>query len=344
MSSTNELAGVKDGKTKAGGDNVLLKVENLSAGFTTDSGFIEVLDRIDFSVKVGQTISLVGESGCGKSVTASSIMRILPHPYGKITKGRILFQGQNLLDLPISEMYQIRGSSIAMIFQEPMTALNPVHLVKKQVGEVLQLHRPEIKKEDLPTHILKYLKDVEIPSPEQRLNNYPFQLSGGMRQRVMIAMALAGQPKLLIADEPTTALDVTVQAQILALIKALQEKTHMGVIYITHDMGVVAEVSDRVAVMYAGQIVETGPVDTIFKNPRHPYTRGLIASMPKLNSEPKTRLPYIKGSVPAPRAYPSTCRFAERCSYATDYCRSNSPVLEDFEEDHVIRCFRAREI
>lgn len=322
----------------------LLRVEDLSAGFVTDAGYVEVLDRINFSIKAGQTISLVGESGCGKSVTASSIMRILPHPYGEIRKGRILFEGRNLLDLPIEEMYQIRGSSIAMIFQEPMTALNPVHMVKKQVGEVLELHRPDITKEEMPTHILKYLKDVEIPSAEQRLNNYPFQLSGGMRQRVMIAMALAGHPKLLIADEPTTALDVTVQAQILALIKELQRKNNMGVIYITHDMGVVAEVSDHVAVMYAGQIVETGPVETIFKNPRHPYTRGLIASMPKLDSKPKTRLPYIEGSVPAPRAYPATCRFAERCSYATDYCRANNPVLEEFETDHVIRCFRAREI
>lgn len=203
----------------------LLRVEDLSAGFVTDAGYVEVLDRINFSIKAGQTISLVGESGCGKSVTASSIMRILPHPYGEIRKGRILFEGRNLLDLPIEEMYQIRGSSIAMIFQEPMTALNPVHMVKKQVGEVLELHRPDITKEEMPAHILKYLKDVEIPSAEQRLNNYPFQLSGGMRQRVMIAMALAGHPKLLIADEPTTALDVTVQAQILALIKELQRKT-----------------------------------------------------------------------------------------------------------------------
>lgn len=322
----------------------LLKVEGLSAGFVSDGNLVEVLDDVSFTVKAGQTVSLVGESGCGKSVTASSIMRILPHPYGKITKGSITFEGRNVLDLPIEEMYKMRGSSIAMIFQEPMTALNPVHKVKKQVGEVLELHRPDIKKEELSTHVLKYLKDVEIPSAEQRLNNYPFQLSGGMRQRVMIAMALAGHPKLLIADEPTTALDVTVQAQILALIKTLQEKNNMGVIYITHDMGVVAEVSDQVAVMYAGQIVETASVDIIFKNPRHPYTRGLIASMPKLNSEPKTRLPYIKGNVPTPRAYPSTCRFADRCSYATEYCRSNTPILEEFEPDHMIRCFRAREI
>lgn len=322
----------------------LLEIKDLSVAFDTDAGSIEVLDKISVSIDCGQTLSLVGESGCGKSVTASSIMRLLPQPYGKIINGSITFDGKNILDLPIEEMYKIRGSSIAMIFQEPMTALNPVHLIRRQIAEVLQLHRPDISASELEGHVLKYLRDVEMPSPELRINNYPFQLSGGMRQRVMIAMALAGHPKLLIADEPTTALDVTVQAQIIALIKNLQEKNNMGVMYITHDMGVVAEVSDKVAVMYAGQIVETADVVTIFKNPRHPYTRGLIASMPKLNSQPKTRLPYIKGSVPTPRAYPSTCRFADRCSYATDYCRSNTPMLEEFEPDHIIRCFRAKEL
>lgn len=322
----------------------LLRIEDLSVSFDTDAGSVEVLDKVAIKIRRGETLSLVGESGCGKSVTASSIMRLLPQPAGRITSGKITFDGKDILSLPIGDMYKLRGSSIAMIFQEPMTALNPVHLVKRQIAEVLQLHRPDIKDDKLEKYVLKYLKDVEMPSPEQRINNYPFQLSGGMRQRVMIAMALAGQPKLLIADEPTTALDVTVQAQIIALIKNLQEKNNMGVMYITHDMGVVAEVSDRVAVMYAGQIVESADVVTIFKNPRHPYTRGLIASMPKLNSKPKTRLPYIKGSVPTPRAYPATCRFAERCAYATDYCRTHSPILEDIEPDHRIRCFRANEL
>ncbi|MEL3912614.1 ABC transporter ATP-binding protein [Treponema pedis] len=323
----------------------LLIIEDLSVAFKTGPGKpMEVLDKIALKLERGKTLSLVGESGCGKSVTASSIMRLLPQPYGIITNGRIMFEGQNILDLPIDEMYKKRGSEIAMIFQEPMTALNPVHVIEKQIGEVFELHRPEIKKEERTANVLNVLKDVEMPSAEQRLKNYPFQLSGGMRQRVMIAMALAGHPKLLIADEPTTALDVTVQAQILALIKALQVKNNMGVLYITHDMGVVAEVSDTVAVMYAGQIVETADAVTIFKNPRHPYTQGLIASMPKMDSEPKTHLPYIEGTVPSPRAYPATCRFADRCSYAVDYCRSNTPVLEEVEPGHVIRCFRAKEL
>lgn len=323
----------------------LLRIEDLSVGFKNPNGSItEVLDRVTLKLNRGQTLSLVGESGCGKSVTASSVMRILPQPYGVIKNGEIWFDGKNILEQSIDDMYKIRGSEIAMIFQEPMTALNPVHIIEKQIGEVFELHRPDIKKEERRENVLKVLKDVEMPSAEQRLKNYPFQLSGGMRQRVMIAMALAGHPKLLIADEPTTALDVTVQAQILSLIKDLQNKNNMGVLYITHDMGVVAEVSDIVAVMYAGQIVETADVNTIFKNPRHPYTRGLIASMPKMNSEPKTRLPYIEGAVPSPRAYPATCRFAERCSLATDYCRSNTPVLEEMEPGHLIRCFRSKEI
>ena len=323
----------------------LLKIENLSVAFKDGSGELtEVLDKVTLKLKRGQTLSLVGESGCGKSVTASSIMRILPQPYGIIKNGTIWFDGKNILEQPIDEMYKIRGSEIAMIFQEPMTALNPVHIIEKQIGEVFELHRSDIKKEERAANVLKVLKDVEMPSAEQRLKNYPFQLSGGMRQRVMIAMALAGHPKLLIADEPTTALDVTVQAQILSLIKELQAKNNMGVLYITHDMGVVAEVSDIVAVMYAGQIVETAAVHTIFKNPRHPYTRGLIASMPKMNSEPKTRLPYIQGAVPSPKAYPATCRFAERCSYADDYCRSNTPVLEEIQDGHLIRCFKSKEL
>lgn len=323
----------------------LLTIDDLSVSFSTDAGTVEVLDRVSIRVARGETLSLVGESGCGKSVTASSVMRLLPHPAGKVTSGKITFDGQDIMSLPITEMYKIRGSSIAMIFQEPMTALNPVHLIKHQIAEVLRLHRKgDIKESEIDNYVLKYLRDVEMPSPEMRLNNYPFQLSGGMRQRVMIAMALAGEPKLLIADEPTTALDVTVQAQIIALIKDLQKKNNMSVIYITHDMGVVAEVSDRVAVMYAGQVVESADVVTIFKNPRHPYTRGLIASMPKLDSKPKTRLPYIKGSVPTPRAYPATCRFAERCAYANDYCRNNTPILEYIEDNHRIRCFRAREL
>lgn len=325
----------------------LLRVTDLSVAFHVGKEgkeIMEVVDKVSLKIDRGKTLSLVGESGSGKSVTASSIMRLLPQPSGVISNGEIMYNGESILDLPIEQMYKLRGSQIAMIFQEPMTALNPVHIVEKQISEVFELHRPDIPKEERLKHVLSVLEDVEMPSARERMKNYPFQLSGGMRQRVMIAMALAGHPELLIADEPTTALDVTVQAQILALIRQLQEKNNMAVLYITHDMGVVAEVSDDVAVMYAGQIVETADVVSIFKNPRHPYTKGLIASMPKMDSEPKTRLPYIKGVVPSPKLYPATCRFAERCPYATDYCRSNTPLLEEIGEKHFIRCFRYKEI
>jgi len=222
-----------------------------------------------------------------------------------------------------------------------MTALNPVQVAGRQIREVLELHRPEFEKSQMDAEVLEILKHVDMPSPEMRVKNYPFQLSGGMRQRVMIAMALAGKPKLLIADEPTTALDVTVQAQILSLIKALQKLTNMGVLYITHDMGVVAEVSDDVVVMYAGQIVEKGPVNIIFKKQMHPYTIGLIASMPLLSSVPKTVLPSIAGSVPAPMDYPVTCRFAERCRYADEFCRTHTPTLDKISDGHYVRCFKA---
>ncbi len=322
----------------------LLSMENVSIAFSTENGEIEVVDKVSFKVYPKKTLAIVGESGCGKSVTASSIMRILPHPYGKITNGSVLFEGTNLLDLPVEEMYKVRGGEIAMIFQEPMTAMNPVHRAGKQIREVLELHRPELTKEEQDAEILKVLKEVEMPSPEMRIDNYSFQLSGGMRQRMMIAMALAAKPKILIADEPTTALDVTVQAQILTLIKGLQEKNDMGVIFITHDMGVVAEVSDDVVVMYAGQIVESGSVQEIFKSPVHPYTRGLIGAMPNLNTKPKSKLPTIRGVVPSPSAYPETCRFANRCDYVQDSCRTDEPKLSEFSEGHCVRCFRMGEI
>jgi len=274
-------------------------------------------------------------------------MRLLPQPYGKVTEGRILFEGQDLLSLPVEEMYKIRGGTVAMIFQEPMTALNPVHAAGDQIDEVLELHRSEIEKKARDAEVLEILKQVEMPSPEQRMRNYPFQLSGGMRQRVMIAMALAGRPKLLIADEPTTALDVTVQAQILHLIRELQRKNGMGVLYITHDMGVVAEISDEVAVMYAGQIVERASVGAIFARPVHPYTKGLIASMPQLDSEPKSVLPSIAGQVPSPHDYPATCRFANRCEFADEHCVGHAPSLESYDAsggapgEHLVRCFKA---
>ncbi len=319
----------------------LLKVEGISVSFDTDLGPIEVVDDVSFEIKPGRTLALVGESGCGKSVTASSIMRLLPHPHGRVTRGRISFEGESVLDLPVEEMYRLRGGKISMIFQEPMTALNPVHTAGAQIAEVLDLHRADIAKKAREPEVLEMLKAVEMPSPESRMGNYPFQLSGGMRQRVMIAMALAGHPRLLIADEPTTALDVTVQAQILALIRDLQKKNGMGVLYITHDMGVVAEISDDVVVMYAGQIVETGAVLDVFKNPIHPYTKGLIRSMPLLDSVPKTELPTIHGQVPSPHNYPATCRFANRCPHADESCRANTPALEDFSPGRKVRCFKA---
>lgn len=323
---------------------MLLKIKDLSVEFQTNSGIIEVLDKVSFNIDSGKTTAVVGESGCGKSVTASSIMRLLPHPYGEVTNGEIFFHGNDLLKKPVNHMYKVRGGKIAMIFQEPMTALNPVQVAGKQIKEVLDLHRDDITRGLVDKEIIRLLEKVEMPSPEERVKNYPFQLSGGMRQRMMIAMALAGEPDLLIADEPTTALDVTVQAQILKLIKTLQKKNDMGVLFITHDMGVVAEVSDDVVVMYAGQVVETGNAEEIFLRPKHPYTRGLIDSMPHLNSEPKSYLPSIKGSVPTPKEYPKTCRFAERCKYAKDHCKNNNPGLDEVNEGHYVRCFRVGEI
>ncbi|MBP7096269.1 MAG: ABC transporter ATP-binding protein [Spirochaetia bacterium] len=322
----------------------LLEIKDLSVSFSTDSGLVEVVDKVSLSIEPGKTLALVGESGCGKTVTASSIIRILPQPYGQITGGQVLFDGVDLVRVPVDEMYKLRGGVISMVFQEPMTALNPVHKAGAQIEEVITLHREAMKGDERRGIILDLLRKVEMPSPETRLGAYPFQLSGGMRQRVMIAMALAGNPKLLIADEPTTALDVTVQAQILDLIKSLQRDIGMAVLYITHDMGVVAEISDDVAVMYAGQIVEKGSVTEIFKQPIHPYTRGLISSMPSMDSKPKSELPSIKGVVPSPTRYPDTCRFAGRCPFAQERCSRTAPVLEEAAPGHLVRCLRRGEI
>jgi len=322
----------------------LLTIDGLSVSFATDSGLVEVVNNVSFTIQKGRTLALVGESGCGKSVTASSIMRLLPHPYGKITQGKIMFKGNDILSLPVEEMYRIRGGEISMIFQEPMTALNPVIKSGAQIEEVLELHRPEIPKKEMDAEVLEILHQVEMPSAEERMESYPFQLSGGMRQRVMIAMALSAHPSLLIADEPTTALDVTVQAQILNLIRELQKKNKMSVLYITHDMGVVAEIADDVVVMYAGQIVESGSVEKIFAKPMHPYTIGLIGATPQMTSIPKTKLPTIQGNVPAPMDYPATCRFANRCAYADDHCRNNVPELKTYGDNHMARCFKIGEL
>ncbi|UUM31386.1 ABC transporter ATP-binding protein [Vibrio japonicus] len=266
---------------------VVLSVKNLETEFLTDNGPVKVLHGVSFDVKKGRTLGLVGESGCGKSVTSMSIMGLLPKPYGNIVGGEILYRGKDLVSMPSEEMYAMRGDRISIIFQDPMTALNPVHTVGKQLMEVLELHRPELAKAEQRHYALQMLEKVRIPMPEKRIDEYPHNLSGGMRQRVMIAMALACKPDILICDEPTTALDVTVQASILELMRELQEETGMAMIFITHDLGVVAEICDDVAVMYAGKIVEKADVFELFDNPQHPYTKRLMGLMPSLDHEPK---------------------------------------------------------
>jgi oligopeptide/dipeptide ABC transporter ATP-binding protein len=290
----------------------LLKVRDLRVGFQTEQGLLTAVDDVAFTLESGKMMGLVGESGCGKSVTARTLMRLLEQPSGRVLKGEVLLEGRDVLTLPLEAMRRIRGKEIAMIFQEPMTALNPVHRVGRQIVENILLHQ-EIGANAALKRAVELMERVGIPAPDERINDYPHQLSGGMRQRVMIAMALSCNPKILIADEPTTALDVTVQAQILDLIKRLQKDTGMAVILITHDLGVVAETCDDVAVMYAGRIVERGPVETVFRSPQHPYTKGLMGCLPRLDHPPKTMLPIIPGMVPGLRDLPEGCRFAARC-------------------------------
>jgi peptide/nickel transport system ATP-binding protein len=289
----------------------LLAVEDLRVAFQTDSGLLTAVDGVSFSVEKGKMLGLVGESGCGKSVTARALMRLLEQPSGRILNGSVQLEDRDVLKLPLDAMRKIRGKEIAMIFQEPMTALNPVQRVGRQIIENLLLHE-KLSPQAALQRAVELMEWVGIPAPDKRVNEYPHQLSGGMRQRVMIAMALSCSPKLLIADEPTTALDVTVQAQILDLIQRLQRETGMAVLLITHDLGVIAETCDDVAVMYAGRIAELGPVDSIFRSPRHPYTQGLIRCLPKLDHPPKTALPIIPGTVPSLREMPDGCRFAAR--------------------------------
>ncbi|WP_445401475.1 ABC transporter ATP-binding protein [Zobellella sp. An-6] len=320
----------------------LLKVDNLAVSFTTEAGSFRVVDDVSFSVTAGQTLGLVGESGCGKSVTALSLLGLLPKPAGRVVGGRALFQGQDLLALSPEQRYRIRGNKIAMIFQEPMTALNPVHSVGRQLMEVYELHRPELGKRERRALAAEMLRQVGIPEPEARLGSYPHQLSGGMRQRVMIAMALACEPDLLICDEPSTALDVTIQAQILHLIRELQQKTGMAVIFITHDLGVVAQVCDQVLVMYAGRSAEQAGVFDIFERPLHPYTQGLLSAIPRLDRASKTILPTIKGQVPSIEEQVAGCRFANRCPHATDRCR-RQPEAELAMVGHSVWCHHWRE-
>ena len=322
----------------------LLEVKNLVVDFAIEKGSVRALSGISFSVRKGETIGLVGESGCGKSVSAMSIMRLLPQPHGKIAEGEILFNGEDIVKMKPKRLHELRGHRIGMIFQEPMTALNPVLRVGQQIEESFLLHFPEMNSAQRRARALELMQKVGIPEPEKRLDVYPHQLSGGMRQRVMIAMALACEPDLLIADEPTTALDVTIQAQILELIKKLQRENGMAVIFITHDLGVVANFCDRVAVMYAGRIVEEAPVADLFKSPAHPYSRGLMKSIPLLTHPQKTRLDIIKGQVPALADMPKGCRFANRCPHATSQCESTPPPEEQVSPNHRVACFEWRKL
>ncbi len=323
--------------------DALLQVTDLITEFDTDEGRVRAVDQVSFEVKPGETLGIVGESGCGKSVTALSIMRLLPQPMGQIAGGQIHFDGQDLTQLPLSHMETIRGNRIGMVFQEPMTALNPVHTIGRQLTEVLLLHN-DMTAEAATKEAIDILDKVGIPSPDVRLGEYPHQLSGGMRQRVVIAMALACQPELLIADEPTTALDVTIQAQILDLIRELQADMGMSVIMITHDLGVIAETCESVVVMYAGKVAETGTVYEIFDHPRHPYTRGLLASIPRLDTQPKSKLPIIEGMVPGLLDLPAGCRFENRCPNRTDRCNETPPVIEAVSDSHKVACFRWQEL
>ena len=321
----------------------LLQINNLTTEFDTDEGRVRAVDDVSFSTETGRTLGIVGESGCGKSVTALSIMRLLPQPMGQIVAGSVQFQGSELTQLSIEEMEKVRGARIGMVFQEPMTALNPVHTIGRQLTEVLLLHK-SLTAQDATRAGIDILDRVGIPSPDIRMGEYPHQLSGGMRQRVVIAMALACEPELLIADEPTTALDVTIQAQILELIGELQKDIGMSVVMITHDLGVIAETCDDVVVMYAGKVVEYANVFEIFERPSHPYTQGLMASIPTLATPPKSRLSVIEGIVPGLLDLPKGCRFQNRCPFSEAKCSAESPKIEQISDSHRVRCHRWREI
>ncbi|MCK5696165.1 MAG: ABC transporter ATP-binding protein [Desulfobacula sp.] len=319
-------------------DQIVLDVSDLVIEFNTESGVVRAVEQVDFQLKKGKILGVAGESGCGKSVTALSIMRLLPKPVSRIVQGSAIFNNQNIFTLPINDMHHIRGRKISMIFQEPMTALNPVHSIGKQMIEIYRLHFSELSFDEMTTAAVKMVEKVGIPDPDKVMKKYPHQLSGGMRQRVMIAMALACEPDILIADEPTTALDVTVQAQILSLIKSLQRKSEMSVILITHDLGVIAQNCDDVVIMYAGRIAERAEVTDLFKYPKHPYTKGLLTSIPSLAKEPKTILPTIKGNVPSLLDMPEGCRFEGRCPLVEDICRKIVPKERSIGRNHTIAC------
>jgi oligopeptide/dipeptide ABC transporter ATP-binding protein len=326
----------------------LLEIDNLHTQFFTPAGIVRAVDGVSYSLRSGETLSVVGESGCGKSVTALSILRLVSSPPGRIVAGAVRFEGVDLLGLTEAQMQGIRGNRISMIFQEPMTSLNPLLTVGRQISEAIALHQG-LSRRDAMDHAIDMLRRVHIPEPEHRAHAYPHQLSGGMRQRVMIAMALSCNPKVLIADEPTTALDVTIQAQILDLMRELRDTLGTAIILITHDMGVVAENADRVVVMYAGRKVEEAKVDDLFERPVHPYTRGLLGSIPSLDLTSRTRpararLNEIKGMVPSLFNLPQGCSFAPRCALATDQCRTAVPTLDEYQPGHWVACWRAGEM
>ena len=320
---------------------VLLQVNDLATYFTTEEGTVKAVDGVDFQVRRGEVVGVVGESGCGKSMTSMSILRLVAKPQGKIVRGQLLFEGQDLLALSEEQMRQIRGNKIALISQDPMTSLNPVLTVGEQIMEAIILHQ-KLDKDAAKKKAIEMLRKVGIPSPEKRVDEYPHQFSGGMRQRVIIAMALSCEPKLLIADEPTTALDVTIQAQILDLMREIKDKYNAGIILITHDLGVVAEMCDWVCVMYAGKIVESTDVYTLFKNPSHPYTLGLLKSIPRLD-DIKDRLESIDGQPPSLSKLPKGCSFAARCPEAQDSCRKSEPQLVQVGVNQWARCMLREE-
>jgi len=312
----------------------LLEIENLCLDFVSEGGAVRALDGVSLSVEAGQTLCLVGESGCGKSVTALSIARLLPSPPSKYAGGQILLEGRDVLRMTAAELRAVRGGVVSYVFQEPSASLNPVQRVGAQIKESLKLHRPE---QATNAEVVRLMKSVGLPEPESRRKNYPFELSGGMQQRVMLAMALASHPKLLVADEPTTALDVTIQAQILELLRRVQDQLGMAILFITHNLGIVSEMAGRVAVMYAGQLVEVAAASDLMQRPLHPYTRALLSSVPKLNAG-QPRLSGIPGTVPGPGHLPPGCRFAPRCTIARPECSSAVPELLEVEKGHWVRC------
>jgi len=316
----------------------LLEVKDLQTIFSTSDGVVNAVNGISYSLKAGEALGIVGESGCGKSVGALSIMGLIPNPPGQVVDGEILFDGTDLLSLSAEKMRQVRGQQIAMIFQDPMTSLNPVLTIGQQIGEALRLHKG-LDKKGARRQTVHLLETVGIPDAEQRLNSYPHQFSGGMRQRVMIAMALSSEPKLLIADEPTTALDVTIQAQIVDLIKRLRDELGMAIIWITHDLGVVAGFVDKVVVMYAGHIVEMAPLKEFYANPLHPYTIGLLGSLPRIDAKSDQKLVSIDGLPPDLIDMPSCCPFIDRCSYAIERCGEENPSHRQVGPEHHIACW-----